>query len=109
MIHCAMKENSFESNSANLSLAALIMECNDKILKEKEALYNFKFSSDSGQVLTDKHLNEPLSKYKKEEIVIKKLQSEDDNSHINRVKQVPSVPNIFKERVKSFLKNKNLL
>lgn len=113
MIECALNKNTIENKHSNMSFAALLKECNEKILKEKEKLYNFKFSSDFEDVLTNNKIDEPLEKFKEKEedkdIESKKICSENVKNQIRNVKQTSHVPNIFKERVKLFLKNKNLL
>jgi len=108
MIQCALNQITTESKPVKISLAALIKECNEKIIKEKEILYNFKFSSDLDQVLTDIEKKELIAECKEKENVNNNLCSNNNKKQIIMEKQVSHLPNIFKERVKSFLKNKNL-
>ncbi len=109
MINCALKENSSERTSDTISLAALLKETKDKIIKEKEKLYNYKFSSHSDHDGNDNSFSKLQGKLKEEEISKKELQPENYRYQVNKQKPVPHVPNIFKERVKLFLKHKNLL
>jgi len=116
MIHCTLRENTNENRPSNISLVDIIKECNDKIIKEKEKLYNFKFSShldldpDQDQVITDNKINEPLEKFKEEKKNVNNDSCSEDikNQTKNDQKETSNVPNIFKQRVKSFFKKKNL-
>ncbi len=114
MIHSALNKNLSENKSSSISIRSLIKKCNEDIIREKELLYNFKFSEDDDLI---KKENNPET----DNFLIKKIRrntitkeesysstSEDEKTVEKKEKKIARYPNIFKEKVKAFLKNKNL-
>lgn len=100
-----IQTSSQDSKTVKIDLKSLINDCNQRIIKEKEILYNFNFSAFSNENLSDNKAKEnPQSKenvieVKKEEKVVYSDLSNKPNQKI--------FTNIFKEKAKAFLKNKS--
>jgi len=110
MIKAALNENKSENNSKKLSLLDLIKECNDKIVKEKEILYSFNFSTCEPLLIADKKTNEKFLSRKREETKVENEASSEKPRHKFNLNQHHSkILNIIRRKeVKLILKNQNI-
>lgn len=111
MILSASQESKIQRANKKINLRSLIKECNQKIINEKELLYNFNFSAVEAN-------NDFQSDIEKESFLPNKNENEDNqksfsvaastsNETLGKKPNQKFIPNIFKDKVKAYLKNKN--
>ena len=100
MILSFSEENILRTSKVNNEIAKTIDQCNINLLKEKEKIYNFKFTSQDVSVEPISIIKPPINNFGEKSV---------KQNEQNKEKKSPKLNHILKEKIKNHFLNSKFI